>query len=78
MSEIYPLTSGNMKIQVLLEPSPEGGYTVTVPSLPGCISKGSTKAEALQNITDAMALHLEVADDDLAMHPNAEIHQVAI
>jgi len=28
-----------MKLRIVLEPSPEGGYTVYVPSLPGCISK---------------------------------------
>ena len=31
-----------MQLRVLLEPSPDGGYTVIVPSLPGCISEGNT------------------------------------
>ena len=44
---------------VILEPSGEGGYTVYVPSLPGCISEGETWQEALDNIQEAMALHLE-------------------
>ncbi|MHC5594720.1 MAG: type II toxin-antitoxin system HicB family antitoxin [Nostoc sp.] len=39
-----------MKLQVLLEPSDEGGYTIYVPSLPGCISEGETVEEALENI----------------------------
>ncbi|MEH1780691.1 MAG: type II toxin-antitoxin system HicB family antitoxin [Nostoc sp.] len=43
-----------MKIKVLLEPSDEGGYTVYVPSLPGCISEGETIEEALENIQEAM------------------------
>jgi len=43
-----------MKYLVYLEPQPEGGYTVTVPALPGCISEGETKEEALQNIKDAI------------------------
>ncbi|WP_445263939.1 type II toxin-antitoxin system HicB family antitoxin [Scytonema sp. HK-05] len=36
-----------MKIKVVLEPSDEGGYTVYVPSLPGCISEGETLEEAV-------------------------------
>ncbi|MBI5233947.1 MAG: type II toxin-antitoxin system HicB family antitoxin [Deltaproteobacteria bacterium] len=48
-----------MKIKVILEPSDEGGYTVYVPSLPGCISEGDTKKEALENIKEAIELYLE-------------------
>ncbi len=43
-----------MKLSVVLEPSEEGGYTVHVPSLPGCISEGETKEEALDNIREAI------------------------
>lgn len=39
-----------MKLKFLLEPSEEGGYTAIVPALPGCISEGDTKEEALRNI----------------------------
>ncbi|MDD5455015.1 MAG: type II toxin-antitoxin system HicB family antitoxin [Candidatus Ratteibacteria bacterium] len=38
----------------------KGGYTVTIPSLPGCISEGNTFEEALENIQEAAALYLEV------------------
>ena len=48
-----------MNIKVVLEPSEEGGYTVYVPSLPGCISEGETIEEALTNIQEAIELHLE-------------------
>ena len=48
-----------MKIKVVLEPSEEGGYTVYVPSLPGCISEGDTEKEALKNIREAIELYLE-------------------
>lgn len=47
-----------MNIKVVLEPSDEGGYTVYVPSLPGCISEGETIEEALANIQEAIALYL--------------------
>ena len=39
-----------MKFSVVLEPSDEGGYTVYIPSLPGCISEGDTRQKALQII----------------------------
>lgn len=39
-----------------------GGYTVTIPSLPGCISEGETFEEAMGNIQEAASLYLEVAE----------------
>jgi len=48
-----------MKLQIRLEPSEEGGYTVTVPSLPGCISEGENMEEAMENIKEAIELYLE-------------------
>ncbi len=67
-----------MKLQVLLEPSDEGGYTVTVPSLPGCISEGDNREEALANIQEAIALYLEPIEDDFSGHPSAEILELAV
>ena len=52
----------NVKLKVVLEPSDEGGYTVLVPSLPGCISEGETLDEALVNIREAIELYLEPVD----------------
>jgi predicted RNase H-like HicB family nuclease len=48
-----------MKLTVVLESQEEGGYTVYVPSLPGCISQGDTKEEALKHIKEAIELYLE-------------------
>ncbi len=48
-----------MKLKVVLEPSDEGGYTIFVPSLPGCVSEGNTREEALVNIREAIELYLE-------------------
>ncbi|RLI19656.1 type II toxin-antitoxin system HicB family antitoxin [Candidatus Bathyarchaeota archaeon] len=62
-----------MKIKVVLEPQEEGGYTVYVPSLPGCISEGETVEEALENIKEAISLYLEVSDDDLVDFLNKKI-----
>lgn len=53
-----------MRFKVVLEPSEDGGYTVYVPSLPGCISEGETTAEALANIQEAITLYLEPVEDD--------------
>ena len=51
-----------MNLSVVLEPSEEGGYTVYVPSLPGCLSEGETKEEALTNIREAIELYHETVD----------------
>lgn len=53
-----------MRLKVALEPSDEGGYTVYVPSLPGCISEGDTEEEALLNIREAIELYLDPIEDD--------------
>lgn len=39
---------------VIFEPQPEGGYTVTVPALPGCITEGDTLREARKMATEAI------------------------
>ena len=53
-----------MKLKIILEPSEEGGYTAFVPSLPGCISEGNTKAEALKNIREVIEMCLEEESED--------------
>jgi predicted RNase H-like HicB family nuclease len=57
-----------MKLRVVLEPSDEGGYTIYVPSLPGCISEGNTREEALTNIRKAIELYLEPTEDDRSLN----------
>jgi len=64
-----------MKIKVILEPGEEGGYTVYVPSLPGCISEGNSVKEALKNIKEAIKLYLEPVDDDLVFDNNKSMMQ---
>jgi antitoxin HicB len=48
-----------MRYTVLMDKNESGGYTVTVPSLPGCISQGDTWEEALKNIEEAIAGYIE-------------------
>ena len=67
-----------MNLKVILEPSEEGGFTAIVPSLPGCISEGATREEALTNIREAIGLYLEPVDDDFAGVPGAERMEVAV
>ncbi len=67
-----------MKLKIVLEPSDEGGYTVYVPSLPGCISEGNTKEEAMANIKEAIELYLEPVEDDLTLSPDHEITEIAV
>ncbi len=51
---------------IVFRPEPEGGYTVYVPSLPGCISYGATLEEAQEMIEEAMALYLETVKEEKA------------
>ena len=67
-----------MKLKVVLEPREEGGYTVYVPSLPGCISEGNTKKEALSNIKEAIKLYMEPVEDDFTASPDTEIMEIAV
>ncbi len=49
----------------MLEEQEEGGFTVHVPSLPGCISEGDTVEESIKNIREAIELYLDVELDDI-------------
>jgi predicted RNase H-like HicB family nuclease len=50
-----------MDYAVRLIAEDEGGYSVVVPDLPGCVSQGDTREEALENIKEAIQLYFEVA-----------------
>ena len=67
-----------MRIKVILEPSEEGGYTVFVPSLPGCISEGDTKELALNNIQEAIELYLEPLEQDVQYGQGYEVVELAV
>ncbi len=49
-----------MKFQVTIDRDEDGVWIVECPAIPGCISQGHTKIEALKNIEEAIALCLEV------------------
>ena len=48
-----------MKYRVLLEQDEEGGFVAEVPALPGCVSQGDTREEAVANAREAIAAYLE-------------------
>ena len=52
-----------MKYTIVLEPSDEGnGYTVRVPALPGCLTEGRTRDEALANAREAITGFIEALE----------------
>ncbi len=66
------------RFRVILEPNESGGYTVTVPLLPGCISEGDTKEEALANIKEAIELYIESLGADGEPIPAQEAIEEAV
>jgi len=67
-----------VKLKVVLEPSEEGGYTAIVPSLPGCISEGDSRDDAVRNIREAIELYLELVEDDQIFSADAELMELAV
>lgn len=48
-----------MNYTVILQEESDGGFVATVPSLPGCVSQGDTRAEAMANVREAIGVYLE-------------------
>ncbi|MDP2744537.1 MAG: type II toxin-antitoxin system HicB family antitoxin [Dehalococcoidia bacterium] len=67
-----------MKYRVVLEPQEEGGYTVYVPALPGCVSQGETAEEAMGNIKEAIDVYLESIRERGMSLPQIEEREVAV
>jgi antitoxin HicB len=64
---------------IILNPDiDEGGYTVTVPSLPGCVTQGETLEEAIAMARDAIRLHIESLIEDGQPVPEEQEHLQAI
>lgn len=55
----YNLAVRSMRYTVVLQREEDGGYVATVPVLPGCVSQGDSRSEALRNIEEAIELYLE-------------------
>jgi predicted RNase H-like HicB family nuclease len=64
---------------IILHPDvEEGGYTVTVPALPGCVTQGETLEEAIAMAKDAIRLHIEALVADGEPVPEEREHPQAI
>ena len=69
--------SRSLVYDVVLEPSEDGGYTVYVPSLRGCVSEGDTEAEALENIRDAIQTW-HATWEEIAEERRGQLRQVEV
>ncbi len=64
-----------VRYTVVLEREPDNGYVAAVPILPGCVSQGDTREEALRNIREAIELYVEdclVAGDPVPQEDSVE------
>jgi predicted RNase H-like HicB family nuclease len=50
--------------QVIISPGEDGFWVAECPSLPGCISQGQTRTEAITNIREAIAAYVAVLEED--------------
>jgi predicted RNase H-like HicB family nuclease len=67
-----------MTRRVILYPGEDGYVVAEVPSLPGCVSQGKTRDEALANIQEAIALHLEVLQERGEPVPDDQVEMVEV
>ena len=67
-----------MNYKVVLEAQEEGGFTVYVPSLPGCVSQGESETEALANIKEAIEVYLESLAARGLTPPEVKEYEVAV
>ncbi len=64
--------------QVIIEPDETGGYVVSCPSLPGCVSQGETWEETLANIKEAIELYIEDLIDAGEPVPEDDLKRVVV
>lgn len=66
-----------MKLTVTLDRDEDGVWIVECPSIPGCVSQGQTREEALENIRDAITACLQIRAE-LGLPLTIETHQVEV
>lgn len=70
---------GSMKYRIILEQDEDGVFTAECPSLPGCISQGKNRSEAVKNIKDAIQGYLEsLKQHDEPIPPSIEEELVEV
>jgi len=70
-----------MGYTVILEQEPDGGFVAVVPALPGCVTQGDTRDEALANVREAMEVYIEdciAAGDPVPLEAGREYVDVRI
>ena len=71
-------TIKSSQYEAVFMPQPEGGYTVEVPDLPGCVSEGDTFEEAMKNIKDVIKLHLQARKANVPLPDDSRTEFVGI
>ena len=67
-----------MKIKAILHEAEEGGFWAEVPALPGCSTQGDTMEELTENLKDAIALWMNVGEDEIEPESTDRILEVAV
>jgi len=67
-----------MKYRALIEQDEDGIFVAEVPALPGCISQGQTRAAAVENIKEALALYLESLEAHGEPVPSLVLHKAEV
>lgn len=72
------MSAMTLSYSIVLDPADEGGYTVRVPRLPGCITEGDTLDEAIANAREAITAYLLSLRDEGEPFPAADGGQVLV
>jgi len=64
--------------QVVIYPGQDGFYVAECPSLPGCVSQGSTREEAITNIREAIRAYIAALQDDGLPVPEEHFHTLLV
>ena len=67
-----------MKIKAIIHEAEEGGFWAEVPALPGCSTQGETMEELTQNLEEAIALWLDVGEDEIELQSTDRVLEVAV
>ncbi len=67
-----------MKLKAVIHKAEEGGFWAEVPSLPGCSTQGETIEELTENLRDAIALWLDVGEDEIESQSTDQILERAV
>ena len=61
------------KFKIILEKEPSGGFSVSVPSLPGCATQGETLEECIHNAKESIELYIESLKEDNLPMPESDV-----